>query len=262
MISNDILTDDLKYLIKYDTHYSHNCETYKCDYICRCGVLTSCDITIDVGSLLNLCEKYSSGTDIEKYLDFWYLKNTIKSNDFEYHSCSGYYGEELSRINLITLDLSFNNLSISDKIRYLLTLEYKIIIGLLQPYFTPEYTWEIKNVNISDVISNITPNKNKTIEYYKSIHFHLNKVSELEKNKYKNIFVPLCIPDINKYKVIDGHHRFLAWKLPIHKKLGTYYYQYHYSFDDLFKISSTPQNKKEYFWSKNISILVPVKNDT
>lgn len=188
--------------VEYDTEMYHECDNgsdcCKDDY-CRCGVITGCEIKIDLIQLVKGLTKNLSDIDIYCIERIFRINKVYDSNNWNWQSEGGYYGEELGGIYLnkdiaeklnydIGQILGFNNENA--KIEYIFKLEY---LNLLPKYKNKK--WKETSVVFDDIEFN---NDN-----------HLRKIAG--EKYYKDYPFYHCLAQRigNKYQIIDGYHRIL-----------------------------------------------------
>ena len=131
------------------------------------------------------------------------------NDNWEAHIGGSYYGEEIHRISFNYQSLVLANIGKllnckSDKgmIHHVLKLEYGDIIQSVENC----QSWKVETVKTKDII----PNKNR-----------LNNLHENMVYLYKDHDLPRCILvfDGEKYRLVDGHHRFTSAKNQNHEEI-------------------------------------------
>lgn len=178
---------------------STNCEEYGCSVegICRCSTIKDAKVT-EVGDIVSYFVKLN---DFDRYcIDRLLVARKIWDTDnWEVRVCGGYYGQEIEGVFLRNAEKIENEvtellkLSDSDKIKYVLNLEYGYILDVLE-----NKTFEICEVNKTDIVF--------------GQEGHYKKLNKDIVEKYQNYELPrgVCVWDDLKYRVIDGYHRISA----------------------------------------------------
>lgn len=223
------------YVVDYDYNVEYSCEESGCndEGICRCGKIYNERITrIDIVSLTEHFHKnlididsksgkrnqklnqiFFGDKDIDKYFINRILTiNKLYNKDFwEIEFGPSYYGDEMENILLRSqlfdkviqeceMVISIDNLS--DKVKYILELEYGKVLNSLKnaefkvdEIFKEELDFENSNQNHLKLINK------KDLSYYDDFPYICGIVKKVD----------------NKYKIIDGHHRFTRNKKSILK---------------------------------------------
>lgn len=208
--------------LNYDYDTTYPCDNHKScenDY-CRCGRIENVrisdinliDLTEDIynkifGDTKNVAIRRDininsllSKFDIDKYFinRILTLHRLYDDNCWHGDICNGYYGEELDGIFMdvmgsINDDLYFvlEN-DVVKKIEFLLKKEY----GYIDERLVGK-NWDLEIVNMDDIVF---PNS----EHYKSIYTGLEYYGDATYKLPRGIL----LKSGNKYKVIDGYHRF------------------------------------------------------
>ena len=190
------------YLFEYDYDIYRQCEhgSYCCDRdYCRCGVITDERVTeVPSESLIiefkNFIDKKKKWNDFENYcLGRLFISHELyETEKYELTTCRGYYGEEINGVCCDCWDkfekdaIEMLSLSDDDKIKYVLKKEYGYLLDGLE-----NAAFEIKFVEYSDILP---PDDYRKVKG-KSVDF----------NAPIGIYKPIG----EKYRIIDGHHR---WK--------------------------------------------------
>lgn len=196
---------NLQWIVDYDYERSAcHCD----DYYCRCTTIEHAWIdNINVNEVVRkLYDTHSrTDSDIDEYC-FDRLCYAFKIYDKDYYEiekCWGYYGQEIEGVwfenewNIFEsyYEMLEKNTSL-EKIQYCLKREYGYLI------------YCVKSATSATIIE-VSPNDicPPQTEYFIKLE---NKVIE----EYKNRELPIavCIRDGNKYRLIDGYHRFVANK--------------------------------------------------
>lgn len=218
--------------IEYD--YITNCSQYGCydEGICRCSEIHNDTITdIELSRIVNriyenyyntkqtIAEKRDStilevlsgvGKDVNLYCIDRIVKH-FKLWNKDYYNIEkegGYYGQEIRGVFLhdniakkVEKEIDYvNNLtSFTEKIEYLLLLEYDTVLPKLS-----ECTYEIKEVEKSKIVFGSVHHHKRVKE--KSLEFYSD-------DSYDNIR-GIAIQDGDTYRLIDGYHRTHTTKKP------------------------------------------------
>ena len=196
---------NLRWIVDYDYERSAcHCD----DDYCRCTTIEHAWIdNINVNEVVRkLYDTHSrTDSDINEYC-FDRLCYAFKIYDKDYYEiekCWGYYGQEIEGVwfenerNIFEsyYEMLEKNTSL-EKIQYCLKREYGYLIDC------------VKSATSATIIE-VSPNDicPPQTEYFIKLE---NKVIE----EYKNRKLPIavCIRDGNKYRLIDGYHRFVANK--------------------------------------------------
>lgn len=204
---NDLFFEktNLSWIVDYDYERSAcTCD----DYICRCTTIERAWATkVDVNGVVEkLYSKYGgSDSAIDRYC-FDRICHAFKIYDkdlYEVETGYGYYGQEVYGVYFEDEEKIFNEykemISLDtdlEKVWYCLMLEYGYLLETVE---------SAKCANVVDVSS-------------RDIHLpqfeYLKKVDREVIEAYKNRKLPIavCIKDDDKYRLIDGYHRFVANK--------------------------------------------------
>lgn len=189
---------DVRYLVEHKSiEESRDCYEAGCDYICRCSKIDIIEYE-DVNSfeiLPTFLKKYPEDDPFVIYL----IERTLsKANlEVEYSIRAGYYGEEIDSEEIHTPDIKIDEENTHALINAALIQEYGYSLG----YEDKDIYYD--KVLLKDIIH--SRNHPVTTKEYK------NKMPS-PIDYYGNLYcsqVPLCIciPDGDKYKIIDGNHR-------------------------------------------------------
>jgi len=191
--------------------YSHNCNEDSCDMICRCGKISDIRVSVDEIKVIEYLMEKITGVfkrcnvfydNITEYCIERLLKNYNLSNpslyDVDYGN--GYYGEEIKGVFINIYEELVKDIYsiIYDKpinsVKFVLEKEYGHLIDVVK---NSNDCW-IEEVYIKDlIISN--PD-------------HYVKLNKKIIDIYKNYKLPIGIyvKSDNKYRIIDGYHRYKA----------------------------------------------------
>lgn len=218
-----LLNKDFKYSIDYEYDTERNCEDNGCIDICRCSKVVNTNILgVNTSNIVNdIYDIYFEDDDstrrdykikrllykYDKSFDIYIIDRIVRhyniwnENNYEIFISRGFYGEEVSSINLNKsivdkicneIDEVFSASSIKDIMEKLLIMEYGFIIPEL---LNKDY--EIIDVDKSDIHFG---NRN----HHESV---TKKVLDFYSDEnYKGIR-GLVYYDGTKFRVIDGYHR-------------------------------------------------------
>lgn len=198
---------DLSWIVDYDYDRSR-CTCGAMYGVCRCTTITNTWIrkvhTRDV--VKELYRHYSrSDSEIDKYC-FDRICYALKIYDeylYEVETGGGYYGEEVYGVYFEDEEKIFNAynelLSLDsdiEKIQYCLKLEYGYLLDCVE---------SVTSVSIIEVSPSVicTPQ----MEYFKKVDKNV-----IEEYKDRNLPMAVCVKHGDKYRLIDGYHRFVANK--------------------------------------------------
>lgn len=198
---------NLQYVVDYDYERSQcTCDAYANGDYCRCTTIERSWVTdLNVSRVIdemyrNHCRTVS---DIDKYcFDRICYMNKVYDKDFyDIEACYGYYGEEIRGVwfeneeevfksysHLVSIDTDI------DKIRFCLNAEY----GYLLDCVSAAKTASVIEVSPSAVF---IPNAE---------HFYKLNKEAVEQYKFRKLPVAVCVKDGDRYKILDGYHRFAA----------------------------------------------------
>jgi len=216
--------------VRYDYDTEFSCESSGCDSegICRCGHITNTRvISVDVCRLtdeiydqfvpqdlksrkrdMKISQILYGGETVDKYCINRILSNNRAwdVNAWEVNVCGGYYGDEIDDVVIDSQILEkinsqckvlFELKTISEKIKYVLNLEYGYILDELK-----DVDFEIVSIYKSDII----------FKKLNQNHIYNCKSEDLEHYSEKNYTLPRGIirGHQDDYKIIDGFHRIIA----------------------------------------------------
>ena len=225
----NLINFDFSDCVKYICDTYRDCESYGCDYICRCSKIRNCKIiSVNVNKISNsIIKSYYDNTvsakrnnlinnilgNITKEVNLYTIDKILRINSV-YNSevwnikiSKGYYGEEIESISIIKslsdkiddqLDTAFSIVDLTKRIEYLLLLEYGYILPELK-----DCKYKIATINTDDIIFG------SDYQYDKISKENLNYYNDVNYNLFRGI----VIPKADKYRLIDGYHRCYATKL-------------------------------------------------
>ena len=207
MEKNIFKKTNLQWLMDYDYERSRcHCGAFRRGDYCRCTKIEHAWIDeIHVYKVISeLYNKYSkTDSDVDKYC-FDRICTAFKIYDKNYYEIevsAGYYGEEIDGIyfnneeKLIKAYYGLCSLDI-EKVKYCLKLEYSYLIDSVDKA-TDAYFMTAAPADIH------LPQT----EYFIKLEHNV-----IEGYKNRELAVAVCIKDGNKYRLIDGYHRFIANK--------------------------------------------------
>ncbi len=191
--------------IRYDDE--RDCIEAGCDSICRCGRIVNArieDESVDRETLVNTYKNLKPN-DFEKYcIDRILNSYKVHSPDnWDIEIVKGYYGQEIGNVIFNRtekvdetvkkmMDLKTNK----QKLLMVLELEYGYILDELKD----KKSWRIRKVKREDLILGQKD--------------HYKKVNRDIVEEYSCCPFPrgVCLPEGNKFRLIDGYHRIAACK--------------------------------------------------
>lgn len=198
---------DLCWIVDYD--YDRSGCTCGAEYgICRCTTIEHTWVdNIHVNEVVNeLYRKHSrTDSDIDEYCfeRICYSYKIYDKDLYKVETCGGYYGEEVEGVYFEDEEKIFNAYnellalgSDFEKIQYCLKLEYGYLIDCVQ---SASKTY-ITEASIDEIIL-------PQMEYFKKVDKDV-----IEEYKNRNLPIAVCIKHGDKYRLIDGYHRFVVNK--------------------------------------------------
>ena len=213
----------------YHTDYDYNdyrdCESYGCDEegICRCGTIDDAHvISVKIPPMVNeIYENYFDNSlstkrnstintilgGVSKEIDIYTIDRILRINkvyepsNWEVQVCVGYYGEEIDDIILEDsvaqkieeqLDKAFSIIDLSERVEYLLMLEY----GKILP--------ELKDRKYS-----VETHERDSIIFGSDEHYRKVNTKSLDHYSDKNYtgIRGVALYKVDKLRLIDGYHR-------------------------------------------------------
>lgn len=210
-------------VIDCDYDITTDCESWGCDTICRCSSISNEVVnSVNVESISKfIYELYFDNsvqsnrnikidsliTGVDEYFNFYTIDRILRinkiydSSSWDINVTNGYYGDEIESVNLKEdiaekiqnqLSVIFDVSNFSDRVKYLLKLEYGYILNDLK-----ELEFHVEEVD-------------KSLIYFGSKN-HQKNVSEKYLEFYNDINYSLIrgvvIKSDNRYRLIDGYHR-------------------------------------------------------
>lgn len=199
----------LQWIVDYDYERSRCiCDAYERGDYCRCTTIEHAWIdNVNVHRVVNeLYRKHSrTDSDIDMYCfdRICYAFKIYDKDFYEVETCGGYYGEEVEGVYFEDEEKIFNAYyemlelnTILEKIQYCLKLEYGYLIDCVE-FVT------------SAAIIEVSPNN---IRVPQTEYFIKLENNVIEEYKGRDLPIAVCIRDGDKYRLIDGYHRFVANK--------------------------------------------------
>lgn len=213
----------------YHTDYDYNdyrdCESYGCDEegICRCGTIDDAHvISVKIPPMVNeIYENYFDNSlstkrnstintilgGVSKEIDIYTIDRILRINkvyepsNWEVQVCGGYYGQEIDDVILDDsiakkiedqLDKAFSIIDLSERVEYLLMLEY----GKILP--------ELKDSKYS-----VETHERDSIIFGSDEHYRKVNTKSLDHYSDKNYtgIRGVALYKVDKLRLIDGYHR-------------------------------------------------------
>jgi len=213
----------------YHTDYDYNdyrdCESYGCDEegICRCGTIDDAHvISVKIPPMVNeIYENYFDNSlstkrnstintilgGVSKEIDIYTIDRILRINkvyepsNWEVQVCEGYYGQEIDDVILDDsiakkiedqLDKAFSIIDLSERVEYLLMLEY----GKILP--------ELKDRKYS-----VETHERDSIIFGSDEHYRKVNTKSLDHYSDKNYtgIRGVALYKVDKLRLIDGYHR-------------------------------------------------------
>lgn len=221
----NVIGVDFKYDLQYDYNNYTSCSESGCDEegICRCSIIENAHVvSVNIPNMVNhifdnyfdnsISSKRNSTINsilggVSKEIDIYTIDRILRINgahepsNWDIQVCSGYYGQEIDGVILEDvvsskiekqIDDAFNIIDLTERIEYLLTLEY----GNVLP--------ELKGCKYS-----IEKVERDSIIFGSDSHFR--KVNEKKLDHYSdknyNGIRGIAISKGDRLRLIDGYHR-------------------------------------------------------
>jgi hypothetical protein len=224
-MSGNVRAVDFKYDLEYDYNTYTNCHESYCNEegICRCSTIEDAHVvSVNISNMVNhiyhnyfddsLSTKRNSTINsilggVSKEIDIYTIDRILRINkvyepsNWEVQVCGGYYGQEIDDVILedsiaqkieTQLDEAFSLIDLTERIEFLLMLEY----GSILP--------ELKGLNYK-----ITEVERDSIIFGSDVHYKNVLNEDLEHYSDKNYcsIRGIVISKGDKYRLIDGYHR-------------------------------------------------------
>jgi hypothetical protein len=214
---------------RYHTDYDYNdyidCSSYGCDEegICRCGTIENAHvISVNIPSVVveihnnyfdnSLATKRNSTINsilggVSKEIDIYTIDRILRINkayeptNWEVQVCGGYYGQEIDDIILEDsvaqkieeqLDKAFSIIDLSERVEYLLMLEYGKILPELE-----NRQYSIETIERDSIIFG-------SDEHYRKVN--TKSLDHYSDKNYQGIRGVALVKD-DRFRLIDGYHR-------------------------------------------------------
>lgn len=220
-----IVGTNFRYHLDYDYNDYRDCSGYGCDEegICRCGTIEdahviSVNIPLMVGEIYanyfdnSLSTKRNSTINsilggVSKEIDIYTIDRILRINkayeptNWEVQVCGGYYGQEIDDIILEDdvaqkieeqLDKAFSIIDLSERVEYLLMLEYGKILPELE-----NRQYSIETVERDSIIFG-------SDEHYRKVN--TENLDHYSDKNYQGIRGIALVKD-GRFRLIDGYHR-------------------------------------------------------
>jgi len=220
-----IVGTNFRYHTDYDYNDYRNCDAYGCNEegICRCGTIEDAHvISVKIPSMVDeiyanyfddtLASKRNSTINsilggVSKEIDIYTIDRILRINkayeptNWEVQVCGGYYGQEIDDIILEDstarkieneLDKAFDIIDLTERIEYLLMLEYGEILPTLQGR-----KYSIETVERDSIIFG-------SDEHYRKVN--TKSLDHYSDKNYTGIRGIALVKD-DRYRLIDGYHR-------------------------------------------------------
>ena len=236
---NYIVGRSFYYDLKIESSISYDCKSYGCDEerICRCGQIDKTKIkNINITKIVDKIYEDIYGIDDKstkrdnklsyllegfgKEMNLYTIDRILRIHkvydpiNWVVEVQGGYYGQEIGDV-IINDDLAkkleeeiFEALSIdslTERVEYLLNLEYGLILPELQ-----DSLYEIVDLEKDDLHFGSISNKKSTLKEIENSSTKTYGYFYDDRNYGKDSFKGIVIEKDGKYRVIDGYHRCLA----------------------------------------------------
>jgi hypothetical protein len=211
-----IVGTNFKYHLEYDYDATRDCSAHGCDDegICRCSSIENAEvIAIRIPSVVNeiyanyfdntLSTKRNSTINtilggVTKEIELYTIDRILRINkayeptNWEIQVCGGYYGQEIDDIILDELERAFDLIDLTERIEYLLKLEYGHILPALQGL-----KYSIETVERDSIIFG-------SDEHYRKVN--TESLDHYSDKNYTGIRGVALVKD-GRFRLIDGYHR-------------------------------------------------------
>ena len=224
-MSGNVLGVDFKYDLTYDYDNYTSCSESGCDEegICRCSTIENAHvISVNIPNMVNhiydnyfddsISTKRNSTINsilggVSKEIDIYTIDRILRINkayepsNWDVQVCGGYYGQEIDDVILedivakkieTQLEEAFNIIDLTERIEYLLTLEYGNVLPELKGC-----KYSIEKVERDSIIfgsdSHYRKVNTKNLEHYSDKSYYGIRGIALDKG--------------DKLRLIDGYHR-------------------------------------------------------
>ena len=220
-----IVGTNFRYNTEYDYSDYRDCSAHGCDDegICRCGTIEDAHVvSVNIPSMVNeihanyfdntLATKRNSTINnilggVSKEIDIYTIDRILRINkvyeptNWEVQVCGGYYGQEIDDIILDDsvarkvedqLDKAFDIIDLTERIEYLLMLEYGKILPELK-----DRKYSIENIERDSIIFG-------SDEHYRKVN--TKSLDHYSDRNYTGIR-GIALSKNDKFRLIDGYHR-------------------------------------------------------
>jgi len=220
-----IVGTNFRYNTEYDYSDYRDCSAHGCDDegICRCGTIENAHvISVNIPSMVNeihgnyfdntLATKRNSTINnilggVSKEIDIYTIDRILRINkvyeptNWEVQVCGGYYGQEIDDIILDDsiarkvedqLDKAFDIIDLTERIEFLLMLEYGELLPSLQGC-----KYSVETVERDSIIFG-------SDEHYRKVNS--KNLEHYSDKKYQGIRGIVLVKG-DKFRLIDGYHR-------------------------------------------------------
>lgn len=198
--------------VDFDYDTERHCEEYGCseDGICRCSTIENIEVknidineiystVIDSGQKLRVDLNFKQDEEFINYCVYRLLviNKVYETSSWEVSTCRGYYGEEIDKVqfcdsNTISKQIdTLYNVSAQERIRRILEMEYGFVLESFKGKKFVE-----KEISVDDIFVG-------NDSYRKKVE------SGLYKEYPKDLPIGIYLKDGEKYRLIDGYHRFI-----------------------------------------------------
>jgi len=221
----NVIGVDFKYDLQYDYNNYTSCSESGCDEegICRCSIIENAHVvSVNIPNMVNhifdnyfdnsISSKRNSTINsilggVSKEIDIYTIDRILRINgahepsNWDIQVCSGYYGQEIDGVILEDvvsskiekqIDDAFNIIDLTERIEYLLTLEYGNVLPELKGC-----KYSIEKVERDSIIFGSDS--------------HYRKVNEKKLDHYSdknyNGIRGIAISKGDRLRLIDGYHR-------------------------------------------------------
>jgi hypothetical protein len=220
-----IVGTNFRYNTEYDYSDYRDCSAHGCydEGICRCGTIEDAHVvSVNIPSMVNeihanyfdntLATKRNSTINnilggVSKEIDIYTIDRILRINkvyeptNWEVQVCGGYYGQEIDDIILDDsvarkvedqLDKAFDIIDLTERIEYLLMLEYGKILPELK-----DRKYSIETIERDSIIFG-------SDEHYRKVN--TKSLDHYSDRNYTGIR-GIALSKNDKFRLIDGYHR-------------------------------------------------------
>jgi hypothetical protein len=208
-VIQSLIDKDFKYIFHVDYDSKQHCHEVDCESLhggyCRCSTIENAHIeNISIQTIVDSITNKNTSM-LDKYgIDRILTKMNLTDSDYwDINICRGYYGQEIDNVKLNNAEKVQNNIdqflaldTCQKKIEFLLLFEYGYLIDKVK-----NLTWIELTINKNGIylLDNVMKKVDRdTVEKYKEYPY------------YKCIVIVDGEKFGEKYRLIDGYHRFVA----------------------------------------------------